>query len=203
MPAHRTIAASPDAAADSALSERLARFRGKAEPLGVRVAHVAGGGEAASVVAALASEWGATGAVATSQALASLPGLFTALAGEGVGTEQASSPEHCRDRALGIGLGLLALAETGSVLVAEESLADRSVGMLTAALVLLVPAGVLADGLEDAAPALREIAGRGGGRFATLITGPSRTADIERVLTVGVQGPGKVAVVFIDEAGGA
>ncbi|MGB9804915.1 MAG: lactate utilization protein, partial [Desulfofundulus sp.] len=28
-------------------------------------------------------------------------------------------------------------------------------------------------------------------------------ADIERVLTIGVHGPGKVVVVFVDEGGGA
>ena len=40
----------------------------------------------------------------------------------------------------------------------------------------------------------------GNGRwFSTLVTGPSRTADIERVLTVGVQGPGKVMTLFVDD----
>jgi L-lactate dehydrogenase complex protein LldG len=34
-----------------------------------------------------------------------------------------------------------------------------------------------------------------------LVTGPSRTADIERVLTVGVQGPGKVMTLFVDDLG--
>jgi L-lactate dehydrogenase complex protein LldG len=46
---------------------------------------------------------------------------------------------------------------------------------------------------------LRQFAVAPGGSFATLVTGPSRTADIERVLTVGVQGPGAVMVVFVDE----
>ena len=36
---------------------------------------------------------------------------------------------------------------------------------------------------------------------STLVTGPSRTADIERVLTVGVQGPARVAVLFLDALG--
>jgi L-lactate dehydrogenase complex protein LldG len=43
---------------------------------------------------------------------------------------------------------------------------------------------------------LREIS-RANGSSATLVTGPSRTADIERQLTVGVQGPAEVHVIFV------
>ena len=38
--------------------------------------------------------------------------------------------------------------------------------------------------------------GAPGRNMVTLVTGPSRTADIERVLTVGVQGPGRVMILF-------
>jgi L-lactate dehydrogenase complex protein LldG len=39
--------------------------------------------------------------------------------------------------------------------------------------------------------------------YIAMITGPSRTADIERVLTIGVHGPDRLIIVFVDQLGGA
>jgi L-lactate dehydrogenase complex protein LldG len=89
----------------------------------------------------------------------------------------------------------LAIAETGSVLVAEHALGDRVVTMLCRRLVQVVEADMIADRLEAAAEWLRERGGQPG--FASLMTGPSRTADIERSLTIGVQGPDEVDVVVL------
>jgi L-lactate dehydrogenase complex protein LldG len=46
----------------------------------------------------------------------------------------------------------------------------------------------------------------GGGRRlasvsqAVIVTGPSRTADIEMTLTVGVHGPGRLVILLIEDA---
>jgi L-lactate dehydrogenase complex protein LldG len=96
-------------------------------------------------------------------------------------------------------LGRLAVAETGSVLLSEPTIEDRSVGMLTLAHATICPTTVLVASLDDAAPVIREVSLVKRGAFSTLITGPSRTADIERVLTVGVQGPGKIMTLFVDD----
>jgi len=38
--------------------------------------------------------------------------------------------------------------------------------------------------------------------YISFITGPSRTADIERVLTIGVHGPEKLIIVLVDDVAG-
>ncbi len=40
-------------------------------------------------------------------------------------------------------------------------------------------------------------------KYISMITGPSRTADIERVLTIGVHGPERLIIVFVDDLNGA
>jgi L-lactate dehydrogenase complex protein LldG len=89
----------------------------------------------------------------------------------------------------------LAIAESGSLLVAEHALGDRVVTMLCHRLVQVVADRDVVDRLEAAADWLSARAGQPG--FASLMTGPSRTADIERSLTIGVQGPDVVDVVVL------
>ena len=104
--------------------------------------------------------------------------------------------ETVADAPVGIVRARAAVAETGSVLLVEESLADRAVSMLSSALIEVVA-------LDDLVPdlfALRSLLvpeGAATPRYAALVTGPSRTADIERSLTIGVQGPAQVHVVLL------
>jgi L-lactate dehydrogenase complex protein LldG len=91
--------------------------------------------------------------------------------------------------------GLFAVAETGSVAVALPR-AERGAAFLSERLWLLVPASELVATLDEALARVDALV-RDGQAYVTLMTGPSRTADIERALTVGVHGPGELHVVLV------
>jgi len=185
----------------TAANDRLTLFAARAEPLGVRVGRMANAAAAGGFAAALATEFGTARPIVAAELLDAAPELVAAMVAAGVKWAAASDPATTNGASLGIGLARLAIAETGSVLLAEDTLADRAIGMLAAAHLVVCPTGALVASLDDAAAALRAVAARPGGGYATMVTGPSRTADIERVLTVGVQGPARVAVLFVDDLG--
>ncbi|MDQ3541577.1 MAG: lactate utilization protein, partial [Chloroflexota bacterium] len=106
-------------------------------------------------------------------------------------------PGAVRDQPLGLSIARAAIAETGSAIMVEPDVRDRAVTLMTQTLVIVCPLAALVPSLEEAATILREISERGAS-YATFITGPSRTADIERELTVGVQGPGKLHIIFVN-----
>ncbi|MFT4040261.1 MAG: LUD domain-containing protein, partial [Thermomicrobiales bacterium] len=127
------------------------------------------------------------------------PAFCEALGEAGWPPATPESPQQLRSSALSLSLARAAVAETGSALMAEPTLADRATGMLPRAQAIVVPAAALLSSLDEAAPILRALALAPGRNMVTLVTGPSRTADIERVLTVGVQGPGKIMILFADD----
>jgi len=188
-----------DLADEDEFQRLLDEFREKAEPLGVTVLRVASDLAAAQAVADWAHSLEADCVIVASEVTRRMPGVVSALASTGLPGRPSASPAETRGAPLGLSIGHLAVAETGSVLLSEPSLEDRSVGMLTLAQATICPTAALVASLDDAAPLLRQLSLAEGGAFSTLVTGPSRTADIERVLTVGVQGPGKVMTLFVDD----
>lgn len=93
-------------------------------------------------------------------------------------------------------IALFAVAETGSVAVALPR-EDRGRCLLAERLWLLVSAFDLVPTLDVALERIEALV-RAGNPYVTLMTGPSRTADIERALTVGVHGPRELHVVLVD-----
>lgn len=89
----------------------------------------------------------------------------------------------------------LAVAETGSVLL-DEAPDDRGRCFLAERLWLLVPENEIVPNLDKALERINELI-RSGSKHPVLMSGPSRTADIERILTIGVHGPRALVVVVV------
>ncbi len=175
----------------------ITAFQERAASLGVDVHRVALSRDAVPVVESLASQFDTPLLISTELA-SSAPAFIAGLDDSGVAWRFAEEPATSNDAPLGLSLAHLAIAETASVLLSEPSLEDRGIGMLVATQLVLCPTDRLVPALDQAASVLRQFATQPGGAYTTLVTGPSRTADIERALTVGVQGPAKLSVLFVD-----
>jgi L-lactate dehydrogenase complex protein LldG len=75
--------------------------------------------------------------------------------------------------------------------------ADRAACFLAERVWLLVPSDAIVPTLDDGLQRIRTLI-EGGAHHPQLVTGPSRTADIERVLTIGVHGPRALMVLVIE-----
>ena len=106
------------------------------------------------------------------------------------------------DAAVGISGANLAIAETGTImLVTNEGNADLTTTLPPVHIALFGIDKVVAT-LEDAVAVLRMLPRSGTGQLMTTyvnwITGPSRSADIEQSLTIGVHGPREMHCVILD-----
>ena len=89
------------------------------------------------------------------------------------------------------------IAQTGTCIVVTDDESVRLDTMLPeVSVILLNRADVLPD-LPSAAPFLRAEQTQGRASYVSFITGPSRTADIERVSAIGVHGPLELHIVLI------
>ena len=87
------------------------------------------------------------------------------------------------------------VAQTGSVLVTSRSAGGRALSVLPPHHVVLARREQLVPGLPDAFALLKQ---RYSGQYPSMIsivTGPSRTGDIERILVLGAHGPKKLTIL--------
>jgi L-lactate utilization protein LutC len=109
------------------------------------------------------------------------------------------TPETWRDEAgraaWGVTSARLGVAATGSILMVPGRDSRRVASLLPAAHLAVLPVEQLVPGLEEA---LEIIAGLGASSSApVLITGPSRTTDIEMTTVMGVHGPRILRVLLV------
>lgn len=103
-----------------------------------------------------------------------------------------------------------AIAETGSIVYRSDPGHGRGLMLVPPIHIAIVrPVDIVPDLLDwtrrfmsgggpQTRDAIAGFTGASGGAAQTIITGPSKTADIEGVLVTGVHGPGKVVVILVN-----
>jgi L-lactate dehydrogenase complex protein LldG len=96
-----------------------------------------------------------------------------------------------------------ALAETGTLVLTSGAETPASTHLLPETHVAVVPASRIVAGMEDAFALMR--AERGGvanmmPRAVNMVSGPSRTGDIEQTIVLGAHGPYRVHIIVVVDA---
>ena len=112
--------------------------------------------------------------------------------------------EQCKERLFAIDAGITstrgAIADVGALILWPDSNEPRLLSLAPAVHIAVLAAASIHDSLADAMA--RERWQDGMPTNALLISGPSKTADIELVLTFGVHGPKELIVLVLDDERG-
>ena len=93
-----------------------------------------------------------------------------------------------------------ALAETGTLAVSSDEPGALLVSLLPPVHIAVVRRSQIYSSLDEVINGLSEqlSLNQTGGRSVSFITGPSRTSDVELVLSIGVHGPKELHVILLD-----
>lgn len=100
---------------------------------------------------------------------------------------------------IGIAIADYAVSATGSLVLMSSAAQGRTVSLLPAAFIAIIPVSTLKTRLGEV---MQEIRNNYSGDMPAgihFVSGPSRSADIENDLTIGVHGPGIVHAILVDD----
>lgn len=104
---------------------------------------------------------------------------------------------------LGVSPAQLGIAASGTCMVDTDKEDDRLAGMISEINIILLDKNEIYPDLDSVVQKVRERMDARPATFTTFITGPSRTADIERVAAVGVHGPLELHIILLEGQGHA
>jgi L-lactate dehydrogenase complex protein LldG len=108
------------------------------------------------------------------------------------------APLEMADLSVGIVAADVLLADTGSSMIACPTAEDRLLCYLPPACVIIARVDQLAEHLPAAWETVaRRLADRELSGEFVIVTGPSRTSDIEKTLILGVHGPKRLVVLLV------
>ena len=181
----------------------FAEFEMRAKNVAAEVFRVKTAKEAQAIVAEIIKGTGAKKIVGVSGPLQDAGDIYGFIREMGltVCTDKTAIRKEAETADIGISHAEFGVAETGSVLEDAHAAEKRLVSTLVPIHIMFLPAGNIVPSVEEAITIVSKVHHRG---YLSFITGPSRTADIERVLTIGVHGPSRLIIIAVDEypAGG-
>jgi L-lactate dehydrogenase complex protein LldG len=113
-------------------------------------------------------------------------------------TDRELLREACATSNIGITSVDYALAATGTFVMLASPREARMISLLPPVHIAVIPRSRIIASLDELLTILPKPAEQTSSMV--LITGPSRTADIEQILVRGVHGPGEVYAVIVDES---
>ena len=176
-------------------TEQVELFCTKSRAIDVTIDRVAGPGDVPEAVAAFLAEHN----LPSDLRLAPDPDLTALPWAERPMLEIRTGAAEARDQ-VGVTPAFSAIAETGTLAMVSSAETPNTINFVPDNHVVVLWASQVAGTMEDVWDRLRERSGPGEmPRTVTLISGPSRSADIGLTLIKGAHGPRRVHIVLIDD----
>ena len=173
-------------------------FREKLEMVGGHCVVVRDEAEAARSLSRILAELQTTPLRARRIALSDAPSVSRLIKAAEIEVDELTTSPNAADLFgydVGVTTAQAAIAETGTLVLESESERHRLVSLLPPVHIAIIKAEDICLTLGDALRYVRRGGQPGMSRAITFITGPSRTADIELTLTIGVHGPQELYVI--------
>lgn len=174
------------------MEERIARFTKAFETLAGRMHRAPTSADAKSAVEGILAGRSAVASADPFLAQCGIPELSSVTPAP---DDTAALRKLCATQGVGITSADYALARTGSLVMLSSRRNPRLVSLLPPAHIAVLPVDRLVTSLDELLSMLPNPAEQSSSMV--LITGPSRTADIEQILVRGVHGPGEIHVVLV------
>jgi L-lactate dehydrogenase complex protein LldG len=168
------------------------KFVGQVEELVAGICRTAGANEVAISESALMAEMDLAARLATQG--------FSVFAPATLALEHEQVVARLATCGVGLTAADYAIAETGTIVLTSDERNALLVSLLPPVHIALVRLSQIAASLDEVISKVgKERIGRlDASRSVTLITGPSRTSDVELVLSIGVHGPKELHVIIVD-----
>lgn len=183
---------------DNASDEGYTLFKTNAEAIGAKVYKCSDPQSARQEICQIAHSVNAKEIVVAESFLESQLSLKT-LTDKGLTFHYDNILENGKRADIGISEADFAVAETGTLCQDSLDVNKRLVSSLPLVHIVIIKESNIMEKFSDSLGLVKGSGSAHHGGYYTFISGPSRTSDIERVLTIGVHGPEELHIIFISD----